>query len=94
VLVTEPLIFDQFFNQLSLSSLRAQEPKVINCNHVAHQQEIASGYSPRASCLMIILQSLFIVGVILLLCYLVIDGLLTRSVWVKGGRKSPFSFRQ
>lgn len=43
---------------------------------------------------MITLQSLFIVLVILLLCYLVIDGLLTRSIWVKGGRKRPFSFRQ
>ncbi len=42
---------------------------------------------------MITLQSLFIVLVILLLCYLVVDGLLTRSVWVKGGRKRPFSFR-
>jgi hypothetical protein len=43
---------------------------------------------------MITLQSLFIILVILLLCYLVVDGLLTRSVWVKGGRKRPFSFRQ
>jgi NADH:ubiquinone oxidoreductase subunit 3 (subunit A) len=43
---------------------------------------------------MITLQSLFIVLLILLLCYLVVDGLLTRSVWIKGGRKKPFSFRQ
>ena len=43
---------------------------------------------------MITLQSLFVILVILLLCYLVADGLLTRSVWVKGSRKSPFSFRQ
>ena len=43
---------------------------------------------------MITLQSLFVILVILLLCYLVVDGLLTRSVWVKGGRKGPFSFRQ
>ena len=33
---------------------------------------------------MITLQSLFIILVILLLCYLVVDSLLTRSVWVKG----------
>ena len=43
---------------------------------------------------MITLQSLFIIQVILLLCYLVVDGLLTRSVWVKGGHKRPFSFRE
>jgi hypothetical protein len=43
---------------------------------------------------MITLQSLFVILVILLLCYLVVDGLLTRSVWVKGGRKAPFNFRQ
>jgi len=43
---------------------------------------------------MLTLQSFFVVLVILLLCYLIVDGLLTRSVWVKGGRKMPFSFRQ
>ncbi len=43
---------------------------------------------------MITLQSLFVILVILLLCYLVVDGLLTGSVWVKGSRKGPFSFRQ
>jgi len=43
---------------------------------------------------MITLQSLFIILVILLLSYFVVDGLLTHSVWVKGGRKKPFSFRQ
>ena len=43
---------------------------------------------------MITLQSLFVVLMILLLCYLVVDGLLTRSIWVKGSRRGPFSFRQ
>ena len=43
---------------------------------------------------MITLQSLFVILVILLLCYLVVDGLLTRSVWVKGARTGAFSFRQ
>ena len=43
---------------------------------------------------MLTLQSLFVVLVILLLCYLVVDGLLTRSVWVKGSRRGLFSFRQ
>jgi len=42
---------------------------------------------------MITLQSLFVTLVILLLCYLVVDGLLTRSVWVKGSRRGLFSFR-
>ena len=42
---------------------------------------------------MITLQSLFVVLVILLLCFLVVDGLLTHSVWVKGSRRGPFSFR-
>jgi len=43
---------------------------------------------------MITLQSLFVILVILLLCYLVVDGLLTHSIWVKGSRKGAFSFRQ
>jgi hypothetical protein len=43
---------------------------------------------------MITLQPLFVILVILLLCYLVVDGLSTRSIWVKGGRKRPFSFQQ
>jgi hypothetical protein len=34
------------------------------------------------------LQSLFIILVILVLLYLVIDGLITRSIWIKGGRRS------
>ena len=42
---------------------------------------------------MITLQSLFVVLVILLLCYLVGNGLLTGSVWVKGSRTGLFSFR-
>lgn len=40
------------------------------------------------------LQSSFIVLVILALCYLVADGLLTRSVWVKGSRRGLVSFRE
>jgi hypothetical protein len=42
---------------------------------------------------MITLQSVFVVLVILLLCGLVLDGLLTRSVWVKGSRTRIFGFR-
>jgi len=42
---------------------------------------------------MITLQSVFVVIVMLLLCGLVLDGLLTRSVWVKGSRSGIFSFR-
>ncbi|NND40094.1 MAG: hypothetical protein HKO06_10905 [Pseudomonadales bacterium] len=40
------------------------------------------------------LQSIFIVLVILVLCYLVANGLLTRSVWVKGSRRGIVSFRE
>ena len=42
---------------------------------------------------MITLQSAFVVLVILLLFGLVFNGLLTRSVWVKGSRTGVFSFR-
>jgi H+/Cl- antiporter ClcA len=40
------------------------------------------------------LQSIFIVLVILVLCYLVANGLSTRSVWVKGSRRGIVSFRE
>ena len=40
------------------------------------------------------LPSIFIVPVILVLCYLVANGLLTRSVWVKGNRRGLVSFRE
>ena len=40
------------------------------------------------------LQSIFIILVILVLCYLVANGLLTRSVWVKGNRRGLVSFRE
>ena len=40
------------------------------------------------------LQFLFIVLVILVLCYLLTNGLLTRSVWVKGSRRGIVSFRE
>ena len=43
---------------------------------------------------MLTLQTLFIILVTLILCYLVVEGLLTRAVWVKGARKGAFSFRQ
>ncbi len=39
-------------------------------------------------------ESLFIILVILVLCYLVANGLLTRSVWVKGNRRGLVSFRE
>ena len=39
------------------------------------------------------IQSLFIVLVILVLAGLLIDGALTRAVWVKGARNGLFSFR-
>ena len=42
---------------------------------------------------MITLQTVFVSLVILLLCALVLDGILTRSVWVKGSRSGLFSFR-
>jgi len=42
---------------------------------------------------MITLQSVFVALVILLLFGLVLNGLLTRSVWVKGSRTGVFSFR-
>ncbi|MBT8433397.1 MAG: hypothetical protein KJN95_01965 [Gammaproteobacteria bacterium] len=41
-----------------------------------------------------ILQTIFIVLVILVLCYLLANGLLTRSVWVKGNRRGIVSFRE
>ncbi|MDH3857079.1 MAG: hypothetical protein OEV07_03720 [Gammaproteobacteria bacterium] len=40
------------------------------------------------------LESLFIAFVILILCYLIANGLFTRSVWVKGNRKGLVSFRE
>jgi len=40
------------------------------------------------------LQSIFIVLVILVLCYLVASGLLTRSVWIKGNRRGLVNFRE
>jgi H+/Cl- antiporter ClcA len=40
------------------------------------------------------LQFIFIVLVILVLCYLVANGLLTRSVWVKGNRRGLVSFSE
>ncbi len=40
------------------------------------------------------LQSLFITLVIIILCYLVANGFLTRSVWVKGNRRGLVSFRE
>lgn len=42
---------------------------------------------------MITLQSAFVGIVIVLLCALVLDGILTHSVWVKGSRTGLFSFR-
>ena len=42
---------------------------------------------------MITLESVFVVLVMLLLFGLVLDGPLTRSVWVKGSRSGIFSFR-
>jgi len=42
---------------------------------------------------MITLQSVFVGLVILLLCTLLLAGILTRSVWVKGSRTGLFSFR-
>jgi hypothetical protein len=39
------------------------------------------------------LQSVFILLVMLLLAYLVIDGWTRRRVWVKGARNGLFSFR-
>jgi len=43
--------------------------------------------------IMITLQSVCVSLVMLLLCALVLDGILTRSVWVKGSRTGLFSFR-
>jgi hypothetical protein len=40
-----------------------------------------------------IVQLVFIVLVILILAGLLVDGLLTRAVWVKGARNGLFSFR-
>ena len=40
------------------------------------------------------LQSIFIILVILVLCCLVANGILTRSVWVKGNRRGLVSFRE
>ena len=40
------------------------------------------------------LESVFIGLVILVLCYLIANGLLTRSVWVKGDRRGLVSFRE
>jgi len=42
--------------------------------------------------IVITLQTVFIVLVVLLLCWLVLDGFLTCSVWVKGSRTGNFSF--
>ena len=39
-------------------------------------------------------ESLFIILIILVLCYLVANGLLTRSIWVKGNRRGLVSFRE
>ena len=39
-------------------------------------------------------ESLFIILIILVLCYLVANGLLTCSVWVKGNRRGLVSFRE
>ena len=43
--------------------------------------------------IMITLQSVCVSLVMLLLCALVLDGIMTRSVWVKGSRTGLFSFR-
>lgn len=40
-----------------------------------------------------VIQLLFIVLVILILAALLVDGMLTRAVWVKGARNGLFSFR-
>ena len=40
-----------------------------------------------------LIQLLFIILVILILAGLLIDGALTRAVWVKGARNGLFSFR-
>ena len=40
------------------------------------------------------LQSLFVILVILILAYLIVDGWTTRAVWVKGKREGLVSFRQ
>ena len=42
---------------------------------------------------MLLLQSTVILVVILLLAGLIVDGWLTGTVWVKGARDRPFSFR-
>ncbi len=39
------------------------------------------------------IQMLFILLVILMLAYLLVDGWVTRAVWVKGARNGLFSFR-
>lgn len=43
---------------------------------------------------MLSLQTLFVIAVVIVLAYLLLDGWLTRAVWVKGARDGPFSFRQ
>ncbi|MCP4878215.1 MAG: hypothetical protein GY896_22410 [Gammaproteobacteria bacterium] len=40
------------------------------------------------------LESFFVVLVMLVLCYLVVNGFLTGSVWVKGNRRGIVSFRE
>ena len=40
-----------------------------------------------------LIQSIFIVIVMLVLLYLLIDGWISRAVWVKGARDGLFSFR-
>jgi len=42
---------------------------------------------------MLTIQTLFVLLIILLLGYLLVDGSISRAVWVKGARNGLFSFR-
>jgi len=82
---------------LKFSHLRVRDKQYIFNQHIRGKhyknKSTATEFAAIIRSIMITLQSVFVSLVMLLLCALVLDGIMTRSVWVKGSRTGVFSFR-
>ena len=82
---------------LKFSHLRVRDKQYIFNQHIRGKhyknKSTVTEFAAIIRSIMITLQSVFVSLVMLLLCALVLDGIMTRSVWVKGSRTGVFSFR-
>ena len=77
---------------VKFSHLRVRDKQYIRGEHYKNKLTVTE-FAAIMRSIMITLQSVFVSLVMLLLCALVLDGIMTRSVWVKGSRTGLFSFR-